>query len=129
MTSTGEVLPREPDDDAVREAFYERCRHLRIEPPSEGRVGRLLASARGRFESAFHSSVFAALPGKTRLRMDALLASGIELGGAISGEHGIGRHKKPWFLRHTDPVNLRLMRGIKDTFDPNGILNPGAILD
>ena len=71
----GEVLPREPDDDAVREAFYERCRHLRIEPPSEGRVGRLLASARGRFESAFHSSVFAALPGKTRLRMDALLAS------------------------------------------------------
>lgn len=61
--------------------------------------------------------------------MDALLSAGVELGGAISGEHGIGRHKKPWFLRLTDPVNLRLMRGIKTAFDPHGILNPGAVFD
>ena len=61
--------------------------------------------------------------------MEALLTSGVELGGAISGEHGIGRHKKPWFLALTDPVNVRLMQGIKATFDPNGILNPGAVID
>lgn len=61
--------------------------------------------------------------------MEALLTSGIELGGAISGEHGIGREKKPWFLALTDPASLRLMRGVKATFDPNDILNPGAVLD
>ncbi len=61
--------------------------------------------------------------------MDALLRSGVELGGQISGEHGIGRHKKPYFLAMTDPVNVRLMRGIKAVFDPRGILNPGAVFD
>jgi glycolate oxidase len=61
--------------------------------------------------------------------MGALLRVGVDLGGAISGEHGIGRHKRPWFLALTDPVNVRLMRGIKATFDPHGILNPGAIFD
>lgn len=61
--------------------------------------------------------------------MQALLVAGVELGGAISGEHGIGRHKKPWFLQLTDPVAVRLMQGVKATFDPNGILNPGAVLD
>jgi glycolate oxidase len=61
--------------------------------------------------------------------MRALLSAGVELGGAISGEHGIGRHKRPYFLALTDPVNVRLMRGIKATFDPHGILNPGAIFE
>ncbi len=76
-----------------------------------------------------HMSVHQADPQVRERVMGALLAAGIELGGAISGEHGIGRHKRPWFLEMTDPVSLRLMRGIKDTFDPRGILNPGAILE
>lgn len=76
-----------------------------------------------------HMSVLQADPEVRHRIMDALLEAGVELGGAISGEHGIGRHKKPWFVKLTDPVNLRLMRGIKATFDPNGILNPGAIFD
>ena len=76
-----------------------------------------------------HMSVLQADEGIRQQIMDALLASGVELGGAISGEHGIGRHKKPWFLKLTDPVNVRLMRGIKAAFDPHGILNPGAIFD
>jgi glycolate oxidase len=61
--------------------------------------------------------------------MEALLRPGVEFGGAIGGEHGIGRHKEPWFVALTDPVNVRLMRGIKPTFDPTGILNPGATFD
>jgi glycolate oxidase len=76
-----------------------------------------------------HMSVHQSDPAVRERIMEALLTSGVELGGAISGEHGIGRHKRPWFLALTDPVNLRLMRGIKATFDPNGILNPGAILE
>lgn len=76
-----------------------------------------------------HMSVLQADPEVREQIMRALLQSGIDLGGAISGEHGIGRHKRPYFLDMTDPVALRLMRGIKATFDPNGILNPGAVLD
>jgi glycolate oxidase len=61
--------------------------------------------------------------------MHRLLSSGLELGGAISGEHGIGRMKKPYFLAYEDPTKVDLMRGIKRVFDPNGILNPGVIFD
>jgi glycolate oxidase len=76
-----------------------------------------------------HMSVLQADPDVRDRVMRALLSAGVELGGAISGEHGIGRHKRPYFLALTDPVNVRLMRGIKATFDPHGILNPGAIFD
>jgi glycolate oxidase len=76
-----------------------------------------------------HMSVLQEDPEIRHQIMTALFEAGVELGGAISGEHGIGRKKKPWFVSLTDPVNLRLMRGIKATFDPNGILNPGAVFD
>ena len=76
-----------------------------------------------------HMSVHQGDPEIRERVMEALLSAGIELGGAISGEHGIGRHKRPWFLAMSDPVSLRLMRGVKATFDPSGILNPGAVLD
>ena len=50
-----------------------------------------------------------------------------ELGGLISGEHGIGFGKKGYLAEFAGPVNMRLMRGIKETFDPKMILNPGKI--
>jgi glycolate oxidase len=61
--------------------------------------------------------------------MHALFAHGMELGGTISGEHGIGTEKKQYFLELEDPVKIDLMRRIKAAFDPNGILNPGKIFD
>ncbi len=48
------------------------------------------------------------------------------LGGAISGEHGLGRTKRGYFLELEDPVKLDLLRRIKAAFDPQGILNPGV---
>ncbi|EIM26314.1 FAD-binding oxidoreductase [Microvirga lotononidis] len=51
-----------------------------------------------------------------------------DLGGSISAEHGIGRLKSAVFARISDPVELRLMREIKQAFDPAGILNPGAVI-
>lgn len=58
---------------------------------------------------------------------DDLYAKAHELGGQVSGEHGIGYAKKPWFSESVQPEMLAVMRGIKAAFDPNGILNPGKI--
>jgi glycolate oxidase len=51
------------------------------------------------------------------------------LGGTISGEHGIGLIQKSYMPVLFDEVSLEIMRGIKKTFDPNHILNPGKIFD
>ena len=52
-----------------------------------------------------------------------------ELGGTISGEHGIGLVQKGYLDIVFNEVQMRLMRGIKDVFDPRGILNAGKIFD
>jgi len=51
-----------------------------------------------------------------------------EMGGSISAEHGIGRAKRDTLAASADPVKLAVMRQIKTALDPNGILNPGAVL-
>ena len=51
-----------------------------------------------------------------------------ELGGSISAEHGIGLLKQPWLHRVRSEAEIELMQGIKRTFDPAGIFNPGKLL-
>jgi glycolate oxidase len=51
----------------------------------------------------------------------------VQLGGTISGEHGIGLVQKPYMHIALKEANLNIMRGIKQVFDPHGILNPGKI--
>ena len=51
------------------------------------------------------------------------------LGGTLSGEHGIGLVQKSFMDIVFDPIQLNLMRGIKQLFDPNNILNAGKIFD
>jgi glycolate oxidase len=51
------------------------------------------------------------------------------MGGAVSGEHGIGLEKKSYLADHGDPVMLSVMKRIKNTFDPHAILNPGKLID
>jgi glycolate oxidase len=62
----------------------------------------------------------------------ALMTTSFELalaaGGAISGEHGIGTAKMPYFVEMEDPAVLELMRSIKRVFDPAGILGPDRLL-
>lgn len=53
----------------------------------------------------------------------------VELGGTISGEHGIGLTRKQYLPMAVDAVQVTLMKGIKRLFDPNNILNPGKIFD
>lgn len=52
-----------------------------------------------------------------------------KLGGTISGEHGIGLIQKEYMEIVFNEANIRLMKGIKKTFDPNNILNSGKIFD
>ncbi|TQI76165.1 4-phosphoerythronate dehydrogenase (FAD-dependent) [Bosea sp. AK1] len=59
---------------------------------------------------------------------EAVHAIVAELHGSISAEHGIGRLKRDLLPGVKDPVELDLMRTIKQTLDPKGILNPGAVL-
>jgi glycolate oxidase len=58
-----------------------------------------------------------------------ILAAGVRLGGAISGEHGIGIGKKDHVAALESPAKIALWRRIKEAFDPCGVLNPGTIFD
>ena len=60
--------------------------------------------------------------------MAQVFALAIDLGGTLSGEHGIGLAKRDFMTRAVDARTLELMRAIKAQFDPDGILNPGKLL-
>jgi glycolate oxidase len=64
---------------------------------------------------------------KARLARDEIFHSVIDLGGTLSGEHGIGFSKAPYLLMDTGERALDIMKRIKSAFDPNFILNPGKI--
>ncbi len=53
----------------------------------------------------------------------------VELGGTITGEHGVGLAKKPYLPRQFDEASYALMRKVKRALDPGGLLNPGKIFD
>jgi glycolate oxidase len=56
-----------------------------------------------------------------------IIEKGIELGGTISGEHGIGLHKSAYLEKELGKDQIDLMKRIKYAFDPKGIMNPGKI--
>jgi len=60
--------------------------------------------------------------------MDELYIAAKEMGGEVSGEHGIGHAKKGFLAERMGETQMRLMQGIKAAFDPNGILNPGKVV-
>ncbi len=51
----------------------------------------------------------------------------VEMGGTISGEHGVGISKAPFLEMEVGPLGVAVMKRLKGCFDPNGILNPGKI--
>lgn len=62
-----------------------------------------------------------------RLAMKRMYAKARELQGQVSGEHGIGLVKRPYLKESLPEASLVLMRGIKQVFDPNNILNPHKV--
>ena len=61
--------------------------------------------------------------------LEAIVKRTLELGGTITGEHGVGLAKKPWLRQQMGDASFELMRQIKQTLDPHGLLNPGKIFD
>lgn len=74
-----------------------------------------------------HLAIFCPDPATRKKLLTDIFALAMELGGAISGEHGLGRAKAPYFVELEDPVKVDLMRRIKASFDPAGILNPDVV--
>jgi FAD/FMN-containing dehydrogenase len=66
--------------------------------------------------------------GRAKPVSDAIYAAATSLGGSISAEHGIGVSLRDRMPRVRAPLELALMRLIKDAFDPLGIMNPGKVL-
>ncbi|MGE4550377.1 MAG: FAD-linked oxidase C-terminal domain-containing protein [Opitutales bacterium] len=64
---------------------------------------------------------------RARIALDELMSKVVELGGAISGEHGIGLAKTEFVRRQFNDAEWDAMQAIKNTLDPNGILNPRKI--
>lgn len=59
---------------------------------------------------------------------DAVLRVVADAGGSISAEHGVGRAKAPWLALSRSAVEIGVMRAIKSSLDPAGLLNPGVLL-
>lgn len=64
---------------------------------------------------------------KAELGVAALMKKVIALGGAITGEHGIGLAKSPFLRWQHSPAEIKAMLAVKKALDPRGILNPGQI--
>ena len=65
---------------------------------------------------------------RARKAFSEIIGLALSLGGTITGEHGTGRLKAPWLGDQLGPDVMALTRRIKHALDPDGILNPGALL-
>jgi glycolate oxidase len=90
-------------------------------------VGAAAAGCGHAGDGNVHLAIFCKDPAIRKQLLTDIFALAMELGGAISGEHGLGRAKTSYFLHLEDPVKVDLMRRIKQSFDPAGILNPDVL--
>ncbi|HNX28944.1 MAG TPA: FAD-linked oxidase C-terminal domain-containing protein [Syntrophomonadaceae bacterium] len=77
--------------------------------------------------SVLFSQVTPELLAKAEIAIDRLTRAGLDMGGTISGEHGIGIHKARYLSWELGDIQIELMKRIKQAFDPKGIMNPGKL--
>ena len=88
------VLPSEVALDGLTAAVYERYRTLRIEPPTSGRVERLVRSAQRRYSEQFCTDIAAQLTSETRQELDRLLKRHVDTDGHLASESPFARLKR-----------------------------------
>jgi len=66
---------------------------------------------------------------RVHVAFDAIVSKTLELGGTITGEHGVGLAKKAWLRKQLGDDSYELLRQIKSTLDPRGLMNPGKIFE
>lgn len=66
--------------------------------------------------------------GRVQQASEAIFRAAVELGGTLSGEHGVGVLKREFLPLAVDSVAIETMRAIKQALDPKGILNPGKVV-
>ncbi|MCL4442797.1 MAG: FAD-binding oxidoreductase, partial [Actinobacteria bacterium] len=75
-----------------------------------------------------HLSIFQPDPDVRHAVVLSILQSGVQFGGGVSAEHGIGKAKRDDFIELEDTGKLDVMRRIKSALDPAGLFSPGNIL-
>jgi glycolate oxidase len=73
------------------------------------------------------SEISPELEEKAKQAIDLIVRKGLDMGGTISGEHGVGIHKKEYLPWEMGTAEIALMQKIKQAFDPRNIMNPGKI--
>ncbi len=106
--------------DAVLRQRFPEVRIVAFGHVGDGNVHYNCSAAKGHDPAAF----FALAPEVNRVVYDVVHA----LGGSISAEHGLGVLKREEIRRYKGALELELMRSIKRTLDPHGLMNPGKVL-
>jgi FAD/FMN-containing dehydrogenase len=106
--------------DAALAAAFPGIRVVAFGHVGDGNLHYNLSKADAQDNAAF----IAAQPAVNRLVHDTVHA----LNGSISAEHGIGQLKREELLRYKSPVEMALMRTIKQALDPRGLMNPGKVV-
>lgn len=110
------VVPR----SRLRE-FFERLEGTGIRAVSYGHLG----------DGNLHVNLLAAgetPPDELEAQLMTLFRLAVELGGTLSGEHGIGLAKRDAFLALSEPGHVETLRALKRSLDPAGIFNPGKVI-
>ncbi len=106
--------------DAAMERICPGCRPIPIAHFGDGNIHYNISQPEGMAKDAYMAL--------WDDMVHAVHAEVLALNGSISAEHGIGQMKVPELAEVKGPVAMDLMRGIKQAFDPKGILNPGKVL-
>ena len=65
---------------------------------------------------------------RAQLTIHEIIAAALELGGTVTGQHGIGLLKRDRLAAEVSPAVLEMHRAVKAALDPHGILNPGKVV-
>jgi len=113
------AVPRAALPDAL-EAYRKAGDRYGVEVASFGHAG----------DGNLHVNVLwndEALADNARKTVDGIMQATLDLGGTITGEHGVGHVKAKYLAMELSPESAALQKRLKNTFDPKGLLNPGKL--